>query len=152
MLCLLAQMDPAPRLIVEIGCGMGGGLAAWKTAAPEVIGVTIEGADHRFTGHGATMVWGDSADPATHNQLRKALNRRPADFVFIDGDHTADGVRADWELAQILRPRLVGFHDIAHRIHGPDILPVYTEACRGRRHLEIVQPAPETDGFGLVWP
>ena len=152
VLCLLSQMDPPPRLIVEIGCGMGGGLAAWQATGAEVIGVTIEGGDHRFTDHGATMVWGDSADPGTRKALREAIGKRQPDFVFIDGDHTADGVRADTELAMSLKPRLIGWHDIAHRIHGPDILPVYTEACRGRRHLEIVQPAPETDGFGLVWP
>ena len=148
-------MDPPPALIVEIGCGMGGGLAAWRATGADVVGVTIEGADHRFTDHGALMVWGDSSDPATRKALRTVLDgtfKRAPDFVFIDGDHTPDGVRADAELALSLKPRLIGFHDVAHRIHGPDILPVYADACRGRRHLEIIQPAPETDGFGLVWP
>lgn len=55
----------------------------------------------------------DSHDPATVQAVQAAAGDKPFDFAFIDGDHTYEGVRADWLLwSPLVRPGgLVAFHD-----------------------------------------
>ncbi len=55
-----------------------------------------------------TLIDGDSQDPATIAQVHG-----PFDFAFIDGDHTHEGVRADWaNYSPLVRKGgLVAFHD-----------------------------------------
>ncbi len=46
---------------------------------------------------------------------------RPLRFLWIDGDHTWDGARTDFDtFARFLRPgAIVAFHDVLHRFEGP---------------------------------
>lgn len=65
-------------------------------------------------GHDAAVWFGDShADCAV--DWAKAW--APFDLVFIDGDHSYDGVKADWENYGPMG-KVVAFHDIAHPAHG----------------------------------
>jgi cephalosporin hydroxylase len=59
-------------------------------------------------------VHGYSSAPQSTQRVRQALNGRKFDFIFIDGDHEYDGVRADLlQYGPLVRPGgLVGFHDI----------------------------------------
>ena len=59
------------------------------------------------------MIVGSSLDEEVREKARLA---GPYDAVFIDGDHTYDPVKADWEFALSLHPRIIGFHDIADAI------------------------------------
>lgn len=66
----------------------------------------------KSTRHGvnASALLGDSRDPQI---IAEAASRGPFDAVFIDGDHSFEGVRADWESYRPLARKLVAFHDIA---------------------------------------
>lgn len=74
------------------------------------------------------MIVGSSADPAVQRMAREA---GPFDVVFIDGDHSYDGVKTDWMFAQTLQPRLIAFHDIAeaikHRNEGCHVDTLWSE-------------------------
>ena len=47
--------------------------------------------------------------------IGQLLGAKPSDLLFIDGDHTVEGCRSDWLLAQRVGARVVGFHDISKR-------------------------------------
>lgn len=69
------------------------------------------------------------------------------DFVFIDGDHTYEGVKADWEAYRSLAP-MIGFHDIAHPDCG--VAQLWNEIkASGLKTEECVASHM---GIGLVWP
>ena len=146
-----------PRLIVEIGCDTGGSLYAWGSTGAEVIGVSLGPHD---TGavcdpHGATLITGDSHDPAVIAKLEAVLAGRRPDFLFIDGDHSERGCRADWLLARRLRARAVGFHDISpRRIPGdPGVRKVWGEVCARYPSVTIRNPSdPWNPGAGIVFP
>jgi predicted O-methyltransferase YrrM len=57
---------------------------------------------------------GDSHDPRTTAEIKRKLAGAEVDFLFIDGDHSYDGVKADFELySPLVRPEgVIALHDI----------------------------------------
>ncbi len=124
---LLAQVHPGD-LVVEIGCDAGGVLwALQQTAADRVIGVDLPAAGfstgQALDPHGAEIIIGDSHDPETVRQLEVLLAGRPVDLLFIDADHTYQGVRRDFQLyGPLVRSGgHVAFHDICHHHLLPQV-------------------------------
>ena len=129
-----------PRRILEIGTATGGSLFSFcRLAAPDALVISIDLPDGEFGGgypswktrlyeafsgprQQLALIRGDSHDPAALITTRALLGDEPLDFLFIDGDHTYDGVRQDFEtFAPLVRPGgLIGFHDVAEpRGDGP---------------------------------
>jgi hypothetical protein len=67
---------------------------------------TLEAARSQFL-QSIKLVVGRSTAPETRQQLDRTY-----DAVYIDADHSYRGVKADWDLAQQVQPRLTGFHDV----------------------------------------
>lgn len=68
----------------------------------------------------SSIIHGNSLDPAVHAFLQRNFGK--FDVCFIDGDHSFDGVRKDWEIyAPLVKDGgLVVFHDhvpTPHRLH-----------------------------------
>ena len=94
------------------------------------------------------MLPADSHDPATLATLRRTLDGRRIDFLFVDGDHSYEGVRRDFELYTpfVRSGGIVALHDIASPI-APGVA----------RFWEELKGAYETDeriasdlGIGVV--
>ena len=68
----------------------------------------------RLNDHGCQVVYGDSHSPDTRQCLVGVLAGQPVDVLFIDGDHSYPGVKADYEMySPLVAPGgLVCFHDI----------------------------------------
>jgi predicted O-methyltransferase YrrM len=107
--------------------------------------------------HGAVVIKGDSHDRATLDVLRAGLGGRPVDVLFIDGDHTAEGLRSDWLMySPLVRPGgLVLIHDIrcageepVREVWETEIKP---EAdATGSHTQEIYAKTGKPLGFGIV--
>lgn len=65
-------------------------------------------------GHRVELFIGDSHSLET---VKKVKELGPFDFGFIDGDHSYEGVKEDWENYGPLC-KTVGFHDIAGPVEG----------------------------------
>ncbi len=136
---LLEELErERPRTVLEIGTFGGGTTFLFaRVAAPDALLVTIDADGGPGAGLGrlaplalvcrATAAPGqrvvpllrfDSHRAETLATVRRTLAGRPLDFLFIDGDHSADGVRADVALyLPLLRPGgIAAFHDI---VDGP---------------------------------
>jgi cephalosporin hydroxylase len=151
-----------PKVIVEIGCDAGGTLWAWKQVARTVYGVTLPVSPpgqglfpqgvHPLETHGARVWLGDSHDAAARHWLNAQLAGRPVDFLFIDGDHTVEGVMADYRTyGHLVRPGgIIALDDVAN----PD-LDVHvaweriTAALPACNHLTI-KAGDMPAGIGLI--
>lgn len=123
---LKLAFEQQPRVIVEIGSGAGGTLVAWRRLFPDAKIISIDLPGGRFGGHlqlqvppGVVLIDGDSHETDTKLRLLAELGQDRIDLLFVDGDHTYAGVKADWEMYGPLA-RTVAFHDIV--FHDPDLL------------------------------
>ena len=127
-----------PSVIVEIGAAGGGATYGFRLAAPdaEVIGIDVDAE--------SATISGDSHAPATFIALEDVLHGRGIDVLFIDGDHSYDGVRQDFETyARLVRPGgLIAFHDILDHPMYPqfEVHRFWRELTATREHREFVDP------------
>lgn len=121
-----------PRLILEIGTATGGTLFMLSQVATD--DAEIFSIDLPLGPYGAgyfkykiplfkafakkqqkiNLLRLDSHKIDTLSQIKDMLNGRQLDFLFIDGDHTYEGVKKDFELySTLVRPQgIIAFHDI----------------------------------------
>src|SRR5205085_12501196 len=133
-----------PRRVCEIGASKGGTLyLLTRVAAPDALIVSLDlyippfakrtRADMARPDQQLISLESDSHDDATRAAPERVLGDERHDFLFIDGDHSYDGVRRDFELYRdLVRPGgLIAFHDI-----NPDY------ASRGRPGAAISGDVP----------
>lgn len=141
-----------PRVILEIGSWYGGSLFAWASTGADVLAYTLPETRDALDGnsHGATVLYGNSHDDEAYGRIMAALDGRPLDFAFIDGDHSEEGCRADFELCRALGARVTGFHDITG-IGDPGVAAVWGEVKAKYAYVEIVRPSRTAVGTGIAW-
>ena len=128
-----------PRVVVEIGTANGGTLSTWCALAdPKAVIVSIDlpggihGGGYPYwktfiyrhfaqPGQSLHLLRADSHQPGTRDNLKTILPPEGIDFLFIDGDHTYNGVKIDFELylPLVRRGGLVVLHDIC--VHPPEM-------------------------------
>jgi predicted O-methyltransferase YrrM len=163
-----------PRAVLEIGTLHGGSLLLWaRAAAADATLVSVdlppwegddpaECAKRRAIAQVGSpaqrvhVVRGDSHDVASRQRARAALNGRAVDFLFLDGDHSYDGVAADFSAyVEFVRPGgMVALHDIHPHSRGwGGEVPRFWKEIRDRyRHDEIVANANQDGyGIGVLW-
>jgi predicted O-methyltransferase YrrM len=117
--------------VLEIGTESGGTLFLLARAAePDAIIATIDiSHPERAVLYRAfardqqrvEMMHADSHDPSTPDRIKRVFGDRPLDLLFIDGDHSYEGVRRDFELYSPLvgKGGVIALHDI---VPGPPVL------------------------------
>jgi cephalosporin hydroxylase len=121
-----------PRTVLEIGTARGGTLFLWAgLAAPDAMLVSVDLPFGEFGGgypsfkvplfrsfardkQNVALIRGNSHASQTIALIKRHLSGRPVDFLFIDGDHSYEGVAADFEaFSGLVRPGgLIAFHDV----------------------------------------
>lgn len=138
-LCQRVQRQ-RPKVIVEIGTAKGGTLYLWsRLVEPGGLVVSIDkpgaagsvrplslavyrsfGRERGVRVHTLAV---DSHSAQAHHTLKGVLGNRPVDFLFIDGDHSYDGVKADFFAYQqyLAHDGLIALHDVGIPDHHPTI-------------------------------
>lgn len=167
LLIVLNKMKPT--FVLEIGTGRNGGtLFLFSRIASEdatIISIDLPRAYHNwkiplfksFTLEDQQIhsIRADSHDRATLDKIETILNDKKIDFLFIDGDHTYEGVKKDFEMYSPLVKKngIIAFHDIV--IHTPEVCcevnRFWNEIKPQYEHIEIVKDwKQEHGGIGLI--
>ena len=169
-----------PRVVVEIGTARGGMLYCFcQLAAPDalIISIDLPGAPNcggqtraergyfsSFTtpGQQIRFIPANSHFHATREALRELLRGRPADVLFIDGDHSYGGVKIDFDMYAgfTAADGLLTLHDICLRPEhwgaGNDVGLFWDEIRTGYEVREIIDPdgmcrPDRPDGIDACW-
>lgn len=169
---LLEEIDAfEPETVMEIGTARGGTFYLWCRlfdSASKFISVDLPGGDfgggypddrielfEEFSDATKVFVRGDSHAPETRSAVEAHVPDSGVDFLFIDGDHRYDGVKADFEDYRpfLSDDAIVVFHDVVPNPYDPDV-----EVARFWREIEdqfsteeiVASPEQEWGGFGVV--
>lgn len=164
-------LELRPKCVVEIGTCHGGTLYLWcQAAAPDALIVSIDLPEGEFgggypperiplyqsfakPGQRLNLIRGDSHKKETLQELESSLGGQKVDFLFIDGDHRYEGVRADFEAySRLVRPGgIIALHDIVERPAQPDleVHRFWSELRQKYSTLEFIERAPDLRKIGL---
>jgi cephalosporin hydroxylase len=123
--CLNLFIGLNPICYVEIGCRVGGLIAIFREFMKEglIVGVDYQNYEEQWKevlatnneGHPVkTEIYlGDSIAPETVKQVKKALNGKLIDYLFIDGNHDYPYPLRDYELYSpfVRSGGVICFHD-----------------------------------------
>ena len=101
--------------------------------------------------HGADVIVATSHSAETVSRIQDKLNSRELDMLFIDGDHSYDGVKSDWEMYSPLvrKGGLVLFHDVANWVNEPEVVWFWKDLNKGYMICDALQSVLSV-GFGIV--
>lgn len=165
---ILAQQAPVRAL--EIGTARGGTLLfLTRLADPKatMVSVDLPGGEfgggynarrkwfyHRFARRGQRLhlLQGDSHSEEMVERAKSALGGELIDYLFIDGDHTYEGVKRDFELYSPLvrRGGIIAFHDVAEHPSyiGCEVSRFWNEVKLQYRHAELIED--QTQGWAGI--
>ncbi len=163
-----------PRTVLEIGTARGGTLYLFSSVArPDATITTVDLPRGRFGGGYPTWkipiymsfardqqrivpIRADSHEESSLEKVKEALDGRGLDFLFIDGDHSYEGVKRDYEMYSQMTRRgsLIAFHDIVphHLESGCEVNEFWNEVKRSHEHKEIVKDWSQNwGGIGVLF-
>jgi predicted O-methyltransferase YrrM len=163
-----------PRSLMEIGTNKGGTLCILsRLASPDAVIVSLDLPGGDFGGgykpyHAAIfkhftrakqklhLLRGDSHSLQMELAARGVLGETKLDLLFIDGDHTYEGVKKDFEsYSPLVRPGgIVAFHDIVEHVKIPtcQVSRLWNEVKGLHRHEEIIESrAQGWAGIGVLY-
>jgi len=166
--------DIKPKTILEIGTARGGTLFLHtRIADPKanIISVDLPGGKfgggysewkiplyQSFTKNGQKikLLRADSHNPKTFKLVKTVLADKKVDFLFLDGDHTYEGVKRDFNMYSSLVKEggIIAFHDIVK--HDPSssckVNKFWNELKDDHEYIEIIEDIKQKwAGIGVIY-
>ena len=94
----------------------------------------------------------ESQKVETQQMVSDILKGRSIDFLFIDGNHTYNGVKMDFEIySKLVRPGgIIAFHDIGENEEG-GVYNLWQELKAKYKHKEFLLETNKEKGIGVLF-
>ena len=143
--CKLANNNATVISVDLPGGNFGGGYPDWK------IPLYNEFAKNNQKMH---LIRASSHDQGTFELIKNILKEELLDYIFIDGDHTYNGVKKDFELYYPLVKvgGTIAFHDIAlHKDSSCQVDKFWREIKSNYKHIEFLNDQGDGKfGIGII--
>jgi predicted O-methyltransferase YrrM len=159
-----------PLRVLEIGTAKGGTLFLWTQLAQWNATIVSIDLPHGNFGGGYTRRRGllyrrfaaktqklhllrlDSHAESTLRKIEQLFAGSQIDLLFIDGDHTFEGVKRDWELySSLVRSGgITVFHDVAANYDDTQVKRLWDSIKGGFRNREYVANPGGKYGIGVL--
>lgn len=140
--CKLASKDATIISVDLPGGAFGGGYPDWKVPIYQ---------EFSKTGQNLNLIRASSHEAQTVQKVKDILKGNSLDYLFIDGDHSYDGVKKDFDLYSPLVKKggIIVFHDIAfHKDSLCEVDKFWRDIRAGYKTLEFVRDK-EFGKFGI---
>jgi predicted O-methyltransferase YrrM len=146
-LCILARLSAPRATIISVdlpGGKFGGGHSKLRSLVCHTFGKSLQR---------MYLIRGDSHSEGVATRVRHLTQF--LDVLFIDGDHTYEGVKHDFvSYAPLVQPGgIVAFHDIAEHPEqaGGDVPRFWNEVKTSYRYEEIIENRGQGYGIGVLY-
>ncbi len=101
------------------------------------------------------LISGNSHNKQTLKRVKKILRNKKIDLLFIDGDHSYEGVKSDFDLYKDLVKNggIIAFHDIAAGYiinpHWAEVNKFWIRLKRKYKHIEIIEDKNRQRALGI---
>jgi cephalosporin hydroxylase len=162
-----------PEGALEIGTARGGTLLfLCRLANPQATIISVDLPRGNLGGYRRAQGWlykrfarrkqrlqllqGDSHSSDMLDKVKAALSGQELSYLFIDGDHTYEGVKQDFELyAPLVRKGgVIAIHDITEHpaARGCDVSQFWNQVRQQYRHTEIISDRQQGwAGIGVLY-
>lgn len=152
LLPLIAKIEP--QFILEIGTWKGYSALLWEQAFGGCI-VTIEKTeelDIRLPAP-AFYIKGDSHSEQMLEQVKNCYPNEQYDFLFIDGDHSYEGVKKDFEMyAPLVRKGgIIIFHDAIYHADETEEVDIFWHEIKNQYSYVEIKVGKNSTGIGVIW-
>ena len=159
-----------PKRVLEIGTCKGGTLyLRTHVAQPDATIVSVDLRSGRVSGSYSSLrtpiyrrfarrqqrlhlVRADSHQMDTLEQVKQLFGGSEIDFLFIDGDHSYEGVKRDWEMYSTLvrKGGIIAFHDVASNYGETQVKRCWDEIKDNYPHREYMVHPEGLYGIGVI--
>lgn len=151
LLVLLSILNTInPKSILEIGMHQGYSMEVWRKAFNPNVLVGIErGAVTPDSYSESSFLWNTDS----HTVNRDTLGKTKYDFIFIDGDHSLEGVVQDFLMyaPYIRKGGIVVFHDVIYHADGTEEVDILWKELKVRHPYTEIKVGRNSTGIGLIW-
>ena len=148
-----------PKIILETGTWKGRSADLFQKAFHPELLITMDSSprfedtvDPQMLNH-FLMYETDSHSEDAFNRVGGLLGGRPVDFLFIDGDHSYEGVKKDWDMYKPLvrEGGIIALHDVLYHADKTEEVDVFWQEIKWNHTHKEIMVGERSTGIGVIY-